>query len=122
MSDIPGDDTPVRWHEAMPSDDLWIGDLVGLEIAGQRVLLLNVEDEIRAYKDRCPHQESLLSDGDLDGNVLTCATHLWEFDALSGRGVNPDDSQLTRYPVHIEGGMIYVGLPETTHTQAAETG
>lgn len=115
------DDTGVVWREAMPFDDLWIGDLVGVEVDGHQVLLVNVDDEIRAYRDRCPHQESPLSDGDLDGSLLTCATHLWEFDALSGCGVNPDDSQLTGYPVRVEDGMIHVGLPDNVATTSGST-
>lgn len=104
----------VDWYEAMPFADLWIGDLVGVEIAGRRVLLVNIEDEIRAYDDRCPHQDSPLSEGDLEGEVLTCARHLWEFDALTGCGINPPTSQLSAYPVCVEDDMIYVGIPAQT--------
>src|SRR2546423_8937369 len=50
----------------------------------------------------CPHRASRLSEGDLDGSKLTCATHLWEFDALSGRGINPETSELLRFPVRID--------------------
>jgi toluene monooxygenase system ferredoxin subunit len=106
-------DWAMQRHEIMPFDDLWIGEMVGVEVAGVKVLLLNVEDEIRAYLDRCPHRASLLSEGNLEGLTLTCATHLWEFNALSGRGINPESSQLIRFPVRIENGMIYVEIPET---------
>lgn len=101
----------IDWHEVMPFDDLWIGDLVGVDVAGRKVLLVNIEDEVRAYQDRCPHQDSPLSEGDLDGEVLTCSRHLWQFDALTGCGINPDTSQLSAYPVRVEDGMICVGIP-----------
>ena len=102
----------MQWYEIMPFDDLWIGEMLGVEVGGVKVLLLNVEDEVRAYLDRCPHRASVLSEGNLEGLTLTCATHLWEFNALTGRGINPESSQLIRFPVRIENGMIYVEVPE----------
>jgi toluene monooxygenase system ferredoxin subunit len=102
----------MQWYEIMPADDLWIGEMLGVEVGGVKVLLVNVEDQVRAYQDRCPHRASRLSEGDLDGPKLTCATHLWEFDALSGRGINPETSELLRFPVRIENGLIYVAVPE----------
>ena len=102
----------MQWYEIMPFDDLWIGEMLGVEVGGVKVLLLNVEDEVRAYLDRCPHRASLLSEGNLEGLTLTCATHLWEFNAVTGRGINPERSRLISFPVRIENGMICVELPE----------
>jgi toluene monooxygenase system ferredoxin subunit len=102
----------MQWYEIMPADDLWIGEMRGVEVGGVKVLLVNVEDQVRAYLDRCPHRASRLSEGDLDGSKLTCATHLWEFDALSGLGINPQTSELVRFPVRIQNGSIYVAVPE----------
>ena len=102
----------MQWYEIMPFDDLWIGEMLGVEVAGVKVLLLNVEDEVRAYLDRCPHRASPLSEGNFAGLTLPCATHLWEFNALTGGGINPESSRLIRFPVRIEHGMIYVELPD----------
>ncbi len=102
----------MQRYEIMPFDDLWIGEMLGVEVGGVKILLLNVEDEVQAYLDRCPHRASALSEGMLDGLTLTCATHLWEFNVLTGRGINPESSELIRFPVRIENGMIYVEIPE----------
>jgi toluene monooxygenase system ferredoxin subunit len=105
-------DLGMQRYEIMPFDDLWIGEMLGVEVGGVKILLLNVEDEVQAYLDRCPHRASALSEGMLDGLTLTCATHLWEFNVLTGRGINPESSELIRFPVRIENGMIYVEIPE----------
>ena len=96
------------WQPAMPSEDLWIGEMTGLELAGVPVLLVNIEAEVRAYVDSCPHQRSRLSEGELAGRALTCGTHRWEFDALTGQGLNPSIAQLARLPVRVREGMIEV--------------
>ena len=50
-----------------------------------------------------------LGDGEeLAGRELTCGTHRWEFDALTGQGLNPSTSQLARLPVRVREGMIEV--------------
>lgn len=37
--------------------------------------------------------------------------HLWEFDALTGKGTNPGNSQLTVVQARVEDGNIEVLLP-----------
>ena len=34
------------WQPAMPLEDLWIGEMIGLELAGVPVLLVNIEAEL----------------------------------------------------------------------------
>jgi toluene monooxygenase system ferredoxin subunit len=96
----------------MPFDDLWIGEMLPVEVGGIKVLLVNVEDEVRAMLDRCPHRATPLSDGALEGFKLTCALHQWEFNCLTGTGINPATSRLTQFPVRIENGMICVEVPD----------
>ena len=50
------------WHTVMAEDDLWEGELTGIEAAGKKLVLLNVDGEIRAFEDRCPHLSSRLSE------------------------------------------------------------
>ncbi|MGD9526561.1 Rieske 2Fe-2S domain-containing protein [Pseudonocardia sp.] len=103
----------VRWVPAAGLDDLWEGDLLEVAAGGERVLLAHLPGgELRAYQARCPHQEFSLADGDLDGTVLTCAAHLWEFDLHTGEGVNPPGCALYRFPVRRDGDRVEVGIPE----------
>ena len=97
------------WRDTINIDDLWEGDMAAVTVAGQPVLLVNVDGTVRAYSNRCPHQASGLDEGDLDGKTLTCAKHLWEFDAVTGQGINPDDARLTSFDCKVdEDGTIYV--------------
>jgi toluene monooxygenase system ferredoxin subunit len=95
----------------MPAEDLWQGELTGVQLGGTKMVLLNVAGEIRAFADRCPHLGSQLSDGRLDGCTLTCAAHLWQFDALTGKGTNPGNCQLTVFGTRVKDGQIEVLAP-----------
>lgn len=84
--------------------------MVGLELDGNSILLVNLDDHIYAYADSCPHQKSRLSEGTLIGKMLRCARHHWEFDVCTGHGINPDNSCLKAFPVSIESRDILLDL------------
>ncbi|MFJ2618303.1 Rieske 2Fe-2S domain-containing protein [Glutamicibacter sp. NPDC087344] len=102
---------PQQWQEVSSLDDLWEGEMTAVEVKGKSVLLVNHDGEVLAYKNRCPHQEWALDDGDLDGNKLTCAQHLWEFDVCTAKGINPSTHSLSAYPCQVaEDGTISVDV------------
>src|SRR5207245_55815 len=103
-------------------EDLWSGEMMGLEVNGERVLLVNVGDRIYAYADICPHQKSRLSEGTLTGKVLRCARHHWEFDVCSGFGVNPQNSCLKLFPIRVDGEDILVDISDTRSLGAGVDG
>jgi toluene monooxygenase system ferredoxin subunit len=99
------------WTPAMELDDLWENDMAGVEVGDAKVLLVNVDGEVQAYQNSCPHQATVLDEGEFEDGTITCWRHLWQFDARTGAGVNPADSALTRYPCQIDdAGMICVDV------------
>jgi toluene monooxygenase system ferredoxin subunit len=101
----------ARWRETISIDDLWEGDMTAVTVDGEAVLLVNLDGNVLAYSNRCPHQASALDEGDLDGDTLTCAKHLWEFNAATGRGINPDNVQLRGFGCKVgDDGTIYVDI------------
>jgi toluene monooxygenase system ferredoxin subunit len=99
------------WRDTINVDDLWEGDMTAVLVDGEAVLLVNIDGQVRAYSNRCPHQASALDEGDLDGDTLTCAKHLWEFNASTGCGINPDNVQLKSFGCRIgDDGTIYVDI------------
>jgi toluene monooxygenase system ferredoxin subunit len=95
---------------ALRKEELWIGEMVGLDLDGRRVLIVNVDGDICAYEDRCLHKSLPLSLGKLVGNRLFCRAHEWEYDACTGRGINPAGVALHRYEVQFDAGEILVKL------------
>jgi toluene monooxygenase system ferredoxin subunit len=100
------------WRYAASLDDIWAGEMTAVNVGAAEVLLCNLDGTLVAYEDRCPHLASPLSEGALDGGVLTCGAHEWQFDARTGRGVNPASACLRPYPVRLDGEQIFVGLRE----------
>lgn len=92
-------------------DDLWEGEMELRESEGKDVLMVWPNDgELCAYQTQCPHQDVDLIEGKFDGKTLTCRLHHWVFDACTGKGINPGDCQLTKYPLQIQDGKVFVDL------------
>jgi toluene monooxygenase system ferredoxin subunit len=102
----------MGFQRVAKTEDLWSGEMIGLEVNGERVLLVNVDDHIYAYADSCPHQMSRLSEGTLTDKILRCARHHWEFDVCSGSGVNPRNTCLKLFPIMVEGEDILVDIDD----------
>jgi toluene monooxygenase system ferredoxin subunit len=103
------------WRAAIEFNEIWEGELVTLQVDGSDVLLVKFDGEVHAYRDKCPHAGTPLNQGLLEGSVLTCLTHLWQFDVANGGiGVNPKNCRLVSYPVKVEDGkvLVLIGTPE----------
>jgi toluene monooxygenase system ferredoxin subunit len=99
------------WQEAIEIDEIWEGELVTRQVDGIAVLFVNIDGDIRAFLDKCPHLGTPLSQGLLESRVLTCATHHWRFDVVDGGvGVNPKNCRLISYPVRVEDGKVLVQI------------
>lgn len=92
--------------------ELWIGEMRGVVLGGEPLLVVRGEQGICVYRDRCPHQGYRLSEGSLENGVLTCRLHGHCFDAASGAGINPRGSCLSRIAARVEAGKILIGLDE----------
>ena len=93
-------------------DDVWENDMdVFTTSNGTEVLILGLEGgDLQAVQSMCPHQEIELVEGEFDGKSLTCRAHLWQFDACSGKGINPDDCKIAIYPLKIDGEDVLVDV------------
>ncbi len=108
---MPQEMRTLQWIPVATVGDLWEGDIIDVQAGDELILLVHlVGGQIHAYQGHCPHQKTELADGKLDGHILTCAAHFWQFDLSTGEGVNPKRCQLRRYPVKIEDSTISVGM------------
>jgi len=63
------------------------GKMKMVNVGENEVLIANVGGKYYAIGNRCTHSGGSLSDGSLEGNVVTCPKHGSKFDVTSGRAV-----------------------------------
>lgn len=108
---MPASAVTLEWIAVASLDDLWEGEMTDVQVGDEHVLLVRLTgDDIRAYQGQCPHQKSLLADGELEGNTLTCPAHMWQFNLSTGKGVNPEGCHLNRHESKVEDSTIFVGM------------
>jgi 3-phenylpropionate/trans-cinnamate dioxygenase ferredoxin subunit len=79
------------------------------------IALYHVGYEIHAVADTCPHAGARLSEGELEGSVLTCPRHGSQFDVTNGERLRgPADDALETYAVATEGGIVYLEIDDPT--------
>ena len=105
-----------HWHPVAELTALLAHKPMGVSACGIELVLVRVEDEVHAYDGRCPHQGTLLAEGEIRGGALICRAHQWRFDCRSGQRLDAPHICLRRFPVRIEGGQILVELPESAPT------
>ena len=79
-----------------------------VEAEGKEIALFNASGNFHALENTCPHQGGPLGEGYLEGSVVTCPWHGWEFDVSSGvcQG-NPNTTQ-PKFNVKVDGDDILV--------------
>ncbi len=89
------------------------GKMKRISVKGKDLLVANIDGEIYSIDDVCTHEECSLSDGFLQGGVVTCGCHLAQFNVKTGKkvanpatGVNIADEQT--FKVKVENNEVFV--------------
>jgi nitrite reductase (NADH) small subunit len=95
------------------ADELPEGSLIEVVVGNDLYALCNVAGEVRAIHGICPHHGGPLGQGALDGSMVTCPWHMWQFDSATGACAFNNELRIPTFPVRVEGGQIMVDIPET---------
>jgi nitrite reductase/ring-hydroxylating ferredoxin subunit len=90
------------------ADELAPGTACAVRAGDVEVALVRVGDEFFAVQPACPHLQGPLGEGRVEGYVLSCPFHGWQFDVRTGE--NEFDGAITveTYEVDVDGGDVRV--------------
>lgn len=92
------------------TEDVKPGHGIVAEVNGKTLAVFNVNGEFRAIDNTCLHRGGPLGEGDVDGNVVTCPWHGWQFDVTTGACVNNPSAKVEAYEVRVDGTDVKVLL------------
>ena len=110
------------------TDELGPGERRIVRVDGREIGVFNVDGTLYAVRNRCPHQGAELCRGTvggtmlpsrpheyrfgLEGRVLRCPWHGWEFDLATGEKLFDPSLRMRvkTYPVVVEDGRIEIEL------------
>jgi 3-phenylpropionate/trans-cinnamate dioxygenase ferredoxin subunit len=111
-----------KFTEVAKIEELKSGTMKAVISEGREILLARVGDKYYATDNRCPHMKGDLSQGKLEGTVVTCPLHGSQFDINNGQVVRwlkgglmsklgsalKSSKSLMVYNVRVEDGKVLV--------------
>lgn len=86
------------------------GAAMTVVVNGAEIAIYNVAGKIYATSNTCLHQGGPLGEGLLEGEVVSCPWHMWEYSVCTGELVGNSSVKVATYPVEIDGTDIKVGV------------
>ena len=96
--------------KAAVTKELPPGGCKTVELSGLRIALFNVSGRFYAMSDTCAHRGGPLGEGALDGAVVTCPWHGWQYDVSTGACQANPRIQLTCYNVRVDGDEVMIAV------------
>lgn len=81
---------------------------LAVEANGKPLVLFKVKDKVYAMDRTCPHRGGPLDEGGLNGNLVMCPWHGWEFDVTTGACLFDHAVKQPTFEVKEEGDDVYV--------------
>jgi phenylpropionate dioxygenase-like ring-hydroxylating dioxygenase large terminal subunit len=114
------------WHPVLAADDLVDGQLAGVELLEEKLVLARLNGRVVAMQDLCRHFQTKLSIGEIRtiagaGECIMCPYHGWSYDStgqcvdipqlVAGRGI-PKDARVPTYRTEERYGLMWVSLQD----------
>ena len=94
--------------KAMPVAAVTPGKGVLASVNGRDVAVFRRGEEILAIGNDCPHQGGSLCDGWVEGDIVVCSLHGWEFDMRTGACMTVPGESVPRYIATVEDRTVYL--------------
>ncbi|MEM8605263.1 MAG: NifU family protein [Cyanobacteria bacterium P01_H01_bin.121] len=77
---------------------------------GHKLLLSRQGEAVQCFQNACSHLGVPIDGGEIEGNILTCPYHGFQFELDSGHCLTAPAVPLRPYPVQVQQGQVFVQL------------
>ncbi len=100
----------MAFLRAAKKDEVPPGSIREFELDGKTVAVANVDGKLYAINNTCLHRGGPLGQGELEGEVVTCPWHGWQYSVTSGKVMLNPAVDVDTYPVELRGEVIFVDV------------
>lgn len=100
----------MKFVEACALSQIAPGKSLALRLEGKDVALFNVDGEVFALENACPHHGSALAGGCLSGHVVRCPAHGLRFNVATGAHVSIPQLAVATFRVRVTDDLVQVAL------------
>ena len=113
-----GKSTHSNYVRVAATTDIPVGKMKAVKLESKELIVANVNGIYFATGIKCTHAGGDLSQGTLEGNIVTCPRHCTKFDVTTGKTIShpktglfhPKANDEPIYQVKIEDGNVFVKL------------
>lgn len=98
------------YRRVMPRADLPAGAIKAVEVEGLPLLLVDVDGDLFAVRNRCGESPLPLEFGTLEGAELRCSWHGCRYDVRTGGRTDAEGDRIPIYPVSVQESQIMVAV------------
>jgi nitrite reductase (NADH) small subunit len=99
-----------RLHTVARVEEVPPGTARLVEAGGRELALFNCEGSVYATQSECLHLKGPLPHGELEGCVVTCPWHGWQYDVRTGENEFDRALALETFEVVVQDGEVKVAL------------
>jgi len=100
----------ASWIFAINENELNDGENKPLLLEGTAILLARQEGNFYAMSNKCPHMGCPFSKGTMEGFIVKCPCHDWEFDIRNGEFLTASEIKNHVYDTKISEGQVFVNM------------
>lgn len=100
----------MAFQRAAGHDEIPPGQIREFDVSGKAVAIANVNGKLFAINSIYLHHGGPLGEGDLEGSLVSCPWHGWQYDVTTGKLTQQPDTGVECYPVELREGDIFVDL------------
>ena len=102
----------ATWTRIGDEGDFPSGTKSCIDGENRKLVVCNVDGQLFAASNTCPHAGLPLGEGELRGKILTCPFHGFTYNIENGVNIDmPDDEPLPTILIRVEAGRVEVKLP-----------
>ena len=98
----------MAFERAAKTTEIAPGTIKEFQVEGKPVAVANVDGKFYAINNTCLHRGGPLGQGPLEGKIVTCPWHGWEYDVTTGKISQNPTVGVSSYPVEVRGDEIFV--------------
>lgn len=100
----------MNWFDVGTVDEFEPGSARELVVGDRIVALFNVDGQYFAMDGVCPHQGGPVGKGELNGCIVTCPWHGWQFDVRDGQSQLSPGVRHPTFETKVDNGRVFVRI------------
>jgi nitrite reductase (NADH) small subunit len=100
----------MAFQRAAKQEEIPAGTIREVKLGEKVIAVAHVEDRFYAIDNACLHRAGPLGQGALNGEIVTCPWHGWQYELSTGRVTFNPEMRVPTYPVELRGEEIWVDM------------